>query len=944
MSADGNTLPPPSPNEAGDDGMACEHAQRQIERMAIDNDLRDVERHLLQLHLRGCAACRKAFENIRKLELEMKQTMAQLETAPRFTERVMAVLPASSLGVSSTHKQRVPVNRESSVFVTGSYIRSSPPTTPAPEGRSFWMRRYTGVWLAVGLSITLIALLGFYASYARIRGENAPPCVAVVTGHALRVLPSNEQERVLNGDYIGSKEVLISGEKAVEMRLESEKKFIARLVLAPRSRLRAMNRHTYQLMQGAAYFQVAKDRPGNEDEVFVVEATMRARVEVTGTAFCVDLQNASANGALIVVEEGTVRVSAGSIRQVAVQAGEEIDVAAADGGPRPTNLVARMEWMRAPAAVAALPNAPTTSTGPAVETQAVKPDAAPAPNNSVPVAPPIDWNAIVADLPVAGQSFNNAWENLTQRVGPSQSLRNVQAQFTPHMDGDAMKVRFSAHAPLSLKNFVSWLARDVGCRFEIRDNGTVHVRRAVAGELPGLSTEGMLPPDMKSRLRTPPEDAVGLRDAASLEDFMDRLGRRARLTIVANDPALLNAFAVAPASERNPLKYKTAGDWLRYAEKVCGARAIWYDGVIYFAPLDTVEELTSVQRTAEIEPAIAGATLKPEIARALRDIASSLRYESATQAGAKRAGNAALADVAVAPTEVGRGGLILRYTTGIAGDELLRDTLAQLKAGAPRANDPTRLFSQPMPPGTVRDLDELLEMSRKKLVAAESRVKLAPFTRQSFVAKNLDFGEALEWAAWLGGAGLRQENGLVVVDEPSRCYGPAKLQVLVLEGVPEALHPAAAARVAALCPELYPSFFKDVRFFPLHGRIAFNGDLRQLLLAQRIGAALEDGFARGDVASVETWMPPSRTKLNARLREKVQSSGKLAGTFAGVLRQGSLASQLPGTVLVDPQAMKDAAALPVDVPATTLLDVLQQLAKQARLNMTLEGDVVWFHP
>jgi len=928
------------PSDSNDDGMACEHAQRQIERMAVDNDLRDVERHMLQLHLRGCAVCRKAFENFRKLEIEMKQAMVELDTAPRFTERVMAVLPAAAPGVSTTHKQRVPVNRESSVFVTGSYVRSAAPASPPAEPRPF-LRRYTSVWIGAGLTVTLIAVLGFYASYARVRGENAPPCVASVSGHVLRVLPSNEQERTLTGDYIGAKEYLLAGEKAVELRLESEKKFIARVVLAPRSRLRALNRHTYQVMQGAVYFQVAKDRPGKEDEVFVVEAAMRARVQVTGTAFCVDLQNASSNGALIVVEEGTVQVSASGMRQVALQAGEEIDVAAADGGPRPANLVARMEWMRPPTVVAAQVGTP--SADPTQAKTEIMPSA-----NIAPEAPPIDWNAIVADLPVAGQSFNNAWENLTQRVGPSQSLRNVQMQFTPHMDGDAMRVRFSAHAPLSLKNFVSWLARDVGCRFEIRDNGAVTVRRAVAGELPGMSTDGVLPPDMKSRLRTPPDDTVALREAATLDEFMDRLGRRARLTIVAIDPALFNAYAAAPAVERNPLKYKTAGEWLRYAEKVCGARSIWYDGVIYFAPLDTVEELTRVQRSAEIDAIVAGSVLVPEIARNLRDIASNLRYESAAQAGIKRAGTPALFDVAVAPLptikEGTRGGLLLRYTTGIAGDELVATTLAQLKAGAPRANDPTRLFSQPLPPGTIRDMDELLEMSRKKLVAAESRVKIVPFTRQSFVAKNLDFGEALEWAAWLGGAGLRQENGTVIVDEISRCYGPAKLQVLVLEGVPDALRPAAAARVAALCPELYPSFFKDVRFYPLHGRIAFSGDLRQLLLAQRIAAALEDGFARGDVTSMETWMPPARTKLNARLREKVQSGGRLAGTFAGVLRQGSLASQLPGTVLIDPQSMKDAAALPVDVTATTLQDVLQQLAKQTKLSMTIEGDVVWFHP
>lgn len=228
--------------------LSCEHAQRQMERVLVDNDLRDAERHLLQLHLRQCEACRKVYENLRRLEAGLKQNFARLDTAPRFTERVMAVLPASSVGVSSAHKQRVAVNKESAVFVTGSYIRSSntPPPLPAMESRPV-LRRYAWALATAPVAIAVVVLAWMYASYARLSGENAPPRIVGISGQAVRVMAGGAEENVSRGDYLGHKEYIQSLDKPVDLKFDSEDKFIGRVVLAPRSKVRAQNRHSFRV-------------------------------------------------------------------------------------------------------------------------------------------------------------------------------------------------------------------------------------------------------------------------------------------------------------------------------------------------------------------------------------------------------------------------------------------------------------------------------------------------------------------------------------------------------------------------------------------------------------------------------------------------------------------------------------------------------------------------
>ena len=72
------------------------------------------------------------------------------------------------------------------------------------------------------------------------------------------------------------------------------------------------------------------------------------------------------------------------------------------------------------------------------------------------------------------------------------------------------------------------------------------------------------------------------------------------------------------------------------------------------------------------------------------------------------------------------------------------------------------------------DLKVLSEQARPFL-RVELAAGLAPrtFDRQAFVNKNLRLGEALEWAAWLNGCGLRQDNHDLsgIVDNPVACYG-----------------------------------------------------------------------------------------------------------------------------------------------------------------------------
>jgi len=188
------------------------------------------------------------------------------------------------------------------------------------------------------------------------------------------------------------------------------------------------------------------------------------------------------------------------------------------------------------------------------------------------------------------------------------------------------------------------------------------------------------------------------------------------------------------------------------------------------------------------------------------------------------------------------------------------------------------------------------------------------------------------------------------VDEARICYGNPQLQLLsldpILEGRPE-LSGQLPSAFARLLPSLYPTFFAKADLRCLRNAVVFVGDRRQLQLAQRVRGALKQAYeTRGAAVDMRSWRPAWREEIDRNLSEPFQSSGAeaLTGSFAWLLRQSALSSQLRCTVLVDPQSMKEHAgdAIPeLDVREKTVGQVLEQLARQAGLRMAVEGEIVW---
>jgi hypothetical protein len=447
----------------------------------------------------------------------------------------------------------------------------------------------------------------------------------------------------------------------------------------------------------------------------------------------------------------------------------------------------------------------------------------------------------------------------------------------------------------------------------------------------------------------------------SLPALAERLSVTCGVTVIL-DRQLIEKHAAARNTTLD-LPGQTVGQKLSALLGALHASVAWYDHALYVASAARIEALTQAERVVAAGPQLVGQPLNSYWVKALEELVIQQTYPTDQTAlacpwlpGVRLRGDSVLAGrpvvarLSLDPNPAD--GLVLRYRTGVLGETAVVSLLDGLRGESAPAPGTAGLFSQLAPSGPIQDIETLA-----KQVQTPVRVELAPglkpqpFSKHAFVNKSLRVGEALEWAAWLAGCGLRQESNQVwMVDEVSACYGPSALQVVSLAALEQnkALAPELPRLFARLLPELYPGFFDGVKFRCLGGRLVFTGDRRQLQFAQRLRTALEAG-GPANAAEAQTWKPGWRVALEKNLAEPFQAQGmpKLSGSFVSLLRRGNFSPQLRCTVLVDPATMRDkgeTAIADLDTTGLTVRQVLERLAKAAGLRVELDGDVIWLRP
>lgn len=936
-------------------GMSCAQAHRQIERLVEDCDLKDIERALLMAHVRNCKPCKSELDCSRRLESRLKDALAPLDTAPHFSARVLAVLPESGSRDAPAWEKSQPAPRS----LISARLFSSRRIGLRGSGHPVLLRC---VVLTAGFAALAMLAVGIWQIWHRGGQTHTPPTIVEVSGQATRIRQVDTDSGVplAVGEELPPSDSILAITKPVVLTLQCGPLRISKVALAPGSRLQALSRNSYRLASGAAYFEVHNDpSKAAPDEAFEVDAGGLATVRVTGTTFGVDLLPQAEGGVIVFVEQGAVQVQRAGLPAVPLAAGKQLHVTPAGPlpRPRPFDKAQRLAWLPG-LSPSPKPQAP----GLANTAERVAPPVAPA----TPLTPgfsraDMNWNVLVKGVPLLGMNLVEGIDALAEKLGKPAELPQLRSQLQARFVASTATLSFAVHNDMPLQAVLRWMARDLSARFADDPEGRKCFIPVAAHELPGPPDSGIPPIEIRRALEAP--DTQNLPAAASLPTLIEGLSSSCGVTIILDRPLLEKYFA-----GHNPsldLPGRTVGQKLDALLGLLHAGVAWYDYALYVAAPSRIEALTltPTERWAAPGPQLLGRPLNPRWALELQNLLRAQTYppERGAVAAPCLPGLQLRSDTALAGRPVCKelaldpnpaDSPVLRYRTGLLGEALLSATLDALRAGSPAVPGIAAMISTPSVPGTVPDLKSLVEQARPLLhLELAQGLKPPPFDKQAFVNKNLRLGEALEWAAWLGGCGLRQDNNDVwVVDEAAACYGAPAMQVLSLASLAarnQVLAPELPGLFTRLLPELYPGFFSRTQFRCIGNRLVFTGDRRQLQVAQRLLTALE----AANPASVEdarNWRPAWRVALERNLAEPFKSDPqKLNGSFLGLLRQSALGAQLRCSVLVTPAAMREKAGVDIhdlDVAGLSVGQVVAHLAEAAGLRMVLEGKVVWLRP
>jgi len=946
----------PLPEAPDSGGMSCAQARRQIERLIEDCDLREIERALLMAHVRNCRPCKAELDSYRRLENRLKEALAPLDTAPHFSARVLAVLPeADSRDAPEWEKKRSTPRAlvPSGVFSSSrdSVRRSGPPIL------------LHCLALSAGLAALVMLAYGLTQLWRHGSQSQAAPRIMAVTGPAeyVKGTDTNVGRTLSVGDALLPSDSILAMSKPVVLTLQCGPRRTSTVSLAPGSKLQALNRNCYILLSGAGYFEVQNDSAqAVPAEAFDVDAGGIALVRVTGTTFGVDLSSGAQGGVIIFVEQGAVQVRRpGQPEQATVSlvAGEELSVARSGtlSTPQAFDRAQRLAWLpdprRSPPAkqlppgkmFASVPEAPWVASTPGPAQQQTS----------------MNWDATVKDVALKDRDLAEGIDMLAEVLDRPPQLLQLRSQIQGLFVANTT-LSFALHNEMPLQAALRWMARDVSVRFGAGPEGQPCFVTAAADALPGQPASGVPPEFVRKALETP--SPRGLRSAASPLTLVEELSKNCGVTIVLDRALLAKQFAAHNTVLE--LRGQTVGQKLDSLLAALHASLAWYDYVLYVAAPSRIEALTVSDRSNAPGPELLGRPLSPAWAKELKELVSAQTYppeQGAVAApyfpGVQLRGDVELAGrpAFVAPPVVDpnpAGGPAFRYRTGLLGHALMSNLLESLRTGSPAVPGISGMLSTPATAGTVADIKGLVEQ-----VSPFLRVELAPglkppsFDKQAFVSRNLRLGEALEWAAWLAGCGLRQDNDVWLVDDAVACYGAPAMQVLSLAPLAvrsPALAPEFPGLFTRLLPELYPGFFSPkLQFRCIGNRLVFTGDKRQLQLAQRLLTALEAANPAG-VKEARNWKPAWRLALENNLADPFKSDApKLSGSFAWLLRQSGLGTKLRFSVLVYPAAMREKAGVEIrdlDVAGLSVGQVVERLAQAAGLRMVLEGEIVCLRP
>ena len=908
-------------------GLSCEQALRQIERLVEECGLKEVERILLSAHLRTCPSCKAALDRMRRLEAGLKQAFSSIDVGSGFNRQVLAALPHSETDDAHVWPASWSGNEQ---------IKESPriPFNGGGRRRALsYFHSHRLAFSAIMLAVCAVSLAYLQHHFKGSSEADSPPILMDIGGGEGTVETPQGPAKLQSPYKLAAGEVITAHSAPLTFTLYCNAGHLGRVTLAAGSKFAAANRHSYSLPSGAAYFKVFKDRPRtSSEEFFEVEAGGLSTVRVTGTAFGLDLAFLSGDK-VVVVEEGEVELRPRAGKVVLVPAGKETGLTGGEQA-RASDVNARLAWQ-----VRSGDNSTVLSRGPAV--------VPPVPSTVAPpqaVRPAFDWLAEVNHLQLIGQTLADAVNMVAEAKDRPFALLALVAQ-AQEIAGTP-RLSFSINGPLPLKSALAWMARDTGLRFDLDSGGVGHFYAAAPNEAWGPPTDGLIPDAILTAFKMPfarggiPKDLPGK---------LQFLAARAKVTMIASRPCVENY-----AASEEEMRATSSQELLDALLARLNANAAYYDHVLFLAAPARIESLTMCVR--RMKPPAAFSVESQWHHRWARDLKALLERETypaaevlpGVRTDSLLSGKPVFADLAWEAEDK-----TLRYRTGVAGQAILSALLARLVAPGAAVPGAAGILSERVELGPIADMEVLLKQAQQ-FMPVESRVKPPVFNRQAFVSKNLLLGEALEWAAWLGGRGLRDENNVLIVDDLNTCYGGVELQVLPLSAL-SARRPALAGALpevlARLLPALYPSFFVNTELYCLRDAVVFRGDRRQLQLAQRLRGDLERALenSRADsVFDLAAWRPAWRMEIERNLTEPFQTLGeaRLTGTFAWLLRQGALSSQLRCTVLVDPQALQECAdkQAELEIAHRTVGQVLEQLAKSAGLKAQIEGQVIWLRP
>jgi hypothetical protein len=907
-----NPASPAAPDpRPGAPALSCDEARRQLDCLIEEGDLKPTERALLSAHLNACPVCRKDLEARRQLEVRLKETLAALDTAPGFTQRLLHKLPPPATAASSS--RRAAPRASSGVRPIPAGAPSAPGPRAAGAGRTWSLPA-----LAVA-ALVLLAVALWSRSGPATPPSDLPPDLARCEGGG--VLVRAGREAAATPGKLEQGDVLTTSSQIFQFALESQARALAEVRLASGAQLRIINRHRFFLVQGEACFDVHPGRPRSEEETFEVK-TEFGSIQVVGTAFGIIVPKFG-NHVTVLVDRGSVQVVpvTGAARRL--DAGQECDLPRTGGVSEARAIQpGRMALLR-PTAVAVAP--------------ALAPAPAPPPRPGlVPPAPPrpppeFDWGVPVK-LDFRGRTFEEALALLAECRGHPPELRALAKAAKDA--GPQPPSAFCQRQPMPLAATVRWLARECGLRFD--PPGTL--RQAAPGEPLGPPEPGEPPPAWREALSA---SAAGITALGEWTRDLDQVAAQANVTVLVAP----GAFA-APALA-GPLRGSLAGALSQFA-RAAGLEGAFYDGLYYLAPPAQIEALTRVKRTL---PAAAwmGDPAVPEWQLSLKRLAQLLAVDHAGRLVLGMEATPLLQEVEIHPDDPG-----LHFTAGVAGAWALDAAFRLLEQGSPAVASPAVLLDEHRVTGAFRDLAAFQQPAAQRQVRVElPREAEQDFPAQSFVARALPLGQALEWAARLRGLGLRAGAGVIQFAPPRECYGPPALQAVSLAHLAKRFPQGSRERPRALflqaraaCPELLAGV--EDSWLPLKDALAFRGDLRQLAAVQRLLHELETALrAAPPDFNLAAWKAPWRAELDKNLAEPFQGDGSGTlppGAFAGLLRQSGLFVQLRATVLVSPEAMSRVAGKQIpalDVRGQTLLQVIHTLARAAGLRVVVEDGVVW---